>query len=87
MTIKPKSETDDARASDSNEAELRREKLGVEAAKGVRKALSGSSDKEAVSESLAGRTGASSALGTPAEGTVEDGEGPGRIETPADKSS
>jgi hypothetical protein len=87
VTMKPKSETDDARASDSNGAELRREKLGVEAAKGVRKALSGNSDNDPVFDTFAGRTGASSALGTPAEGAVEDGERSGRIETPADKSS
>jgi hypothetical protein len=80
MTKTPKPpETDDARASDSPDADKRREKLADEAGKGLRKAVSGGDDKSEKNKPPL-RTGASAALGTPAEGAVEDGEGPSPAE-------
>lgn len=81
MTKTPKPpETDDARASDSPDADKRREKLADEAGKSLRKAVSGEDDDKSEKNEPPLRTGASAALDTPAEGTVEDGEGPSPAE-------
>ena len=68
-------ETDDARALDSADADRRREKLGKEAGKGLRIAMPDKRDRDTEKIKTPVKTAASSAIGTPAEGMVEDGEG------------
>jgi hypothetical protein len=68
-------ETDDARASESADAGWRRERLGKEAGKGPRKAMSDNRDRGTEKIETPVKSGASSAIGTSAEGMVEDGEG------------
>ncbi len=68
-------ETDDARASDSADADRRREKLGEDAGKGLRRAMSDKRDRDSAKIETLVRSGALSAIGTSAEGMVEDGEG------------
>lgn len=74
MTEQKSPATDDSRTADG--ADVRRAKLADEAATGLRKAMGSTSDpQERSSEARLKRTVAADAIGTPAEGTVEDGEG------------
>jgi hypothetical protein len=77
MTGSKQAGTDERRASDG--ADERREELAKKAAKGLRSAMRGD-DADPDAPSATGdlrKTPSSEALGTPAKGAVEDGEGPG----------
>jgi hypothetical protein len=73
--------TDDARASDSEGAKKRRSALARDAKKGINSALV---SEPVNSEDGIRKSAAWSAVGTAAEGMVEDGEGssPTEIRTP-----